>query len=276
LVFGASLGPFVLMGQLPQLLSRLFPFTRGLNHAYWAPNAWALVTAIDRVLLQLAGRFGADFVVNQQGVVSTSRGLVGDTTFAVLPTIKPIHTFVITIVFQTIFLVKLWKTPNYKSFLTALTLCGYASYMFGWHVHEKAILLVLVPLSLLAADDYAHFKTYMIASISGIFSLFPLLFTPSETLIKTVYSLIWGVMVLCPLRKQIYEFPTTLPWVIVEQLENAYLLGFAPLLAFTLAFPLVFGGNSQVEFLALMMTSVYCALGLVWAFIRLGTIYLRQ
>ena len=43
-------------------------------------------------------------------------------------------------------MVKLWKTPTYKSFLTALTLCGYTSYMFGWHVHEKAILLVLVPL----------------------------------------------------------------------------------------------------------------------------------
>ena len=63
-VFLVSLGPFLLMGQLPQLLSRLFPFTRGLNHAYWAPNVWALVTALDRVLLKGVCSHSEQGVVN--------------------------------------------------------------------------------------------------------------------------------------------------------------------------------------------------------------------
>jgi alpha-1,3-glucosyltransferase len=41
---------------------------------------------------------------------------------------------------------ELWCKPSYTVFLRAIAHCGYASYMFGWHVHEKAIMLVLVPL----------------------------------------------------------------------------------------------------------------------------------
>ncbi|KAG8808295.1 glycosyl transferase [Serendipita sp. 399] len=100
-VFAVSFGPFIWMGQIPQVLSRLFPFTRGLNHAYWAPNFWALVTALDRVLLKLHSR-GLQLNVQQAGVESTSRGLVGDTIFAVIPNIAPAHTFAITLVFQTV------------------------------------------------------------------------------------------------------------------------------------------------------------------------------
>jgi hypothetical protein len=45
---------------------------------------------------------GANFSINEAGVTSSSRGLVGDTIFAVLPNIKPVHTFLITIAVQSV------------------------------------------------------------------------------------------------------------------------------------------------------------------------------
>jgi alpha-1,3-glucosyltransferase len=85
---------------MPQLITRLFPFNRGLNHAYWAPNAWAMVTAIDRALIFGTKRIGLPLTVKATSMSSASRGLVGDTVFGVLPEIKPLHTFVATILFQ--------------------------------------------------------------------------------------------------------------------------------------------------------------------------------
>lgn len=60
---------------------RMFPFQRGLLHAYWAPNFWALYAAVDKALeiaLQVSGR------LNRQGP-GTASGLVQETVFRVLP-----------------------------------------------------------------------------------------------------------------------------------------------------------------------------------------------
>lgn len=50
-------------------------------------------------------RAGFDIALNTSGVASTSRGLVGDTVFAIIPNIKPSYTFIITIVFQAVSLI---------------------------------------------------------------------------------------------------------------------------------------------------------------------------
>ena len=113
-VFGAAIGPFWYWGQLHQVLNRLFPFSRGLCHAYWAPNIWSMYSFTDRVLIYgdypipklachwliivVAPKLGLP--VDQKAVNSVTRGLVGDTSFAVLPNVSPRTTFGLTLAFQ--------------------------------------------------------------------------------------------------------------------------------------------------------------------------------
>lgn len=129
--------------------------------------------------------------VNREAVKSVTRGLVGDTAFAVLPEITPRMTFILTLAAQIPALVKLFQQPSWETFVATLTLCGYASFLFGWHVHEKAILLVIIPFSLLALKDRRYLGAFRPLAVSGHVSLFPLLFTAMEFPVKVVYTILW-------------------------------------------------------------------------------------
>ncbi|CAG8648107.1 15745_t:CDS:2, partial [Acaulospora morrowiae] len=117
-IFSLSFGPFIYMGQLKQVLSRLFPFKRGLCHAYWAPNFWALYSFVDRVLIIAAKRLGWE--LNEVAISSFTRGLVGDTNYAILPQVQANHTFMVTFAFQVVSIFFLELCRIHHSFIVVI------------------------------------------------------------------------------------------------------------------------------------------------------------
>ncbi|RYP04476.1 hypothetical protein DL765_010183 [Monosporascus sp. GIB2] len=268
-IFGLAFGPFALQGQISQILSRLFPFSRGLCHAYWAPNVWAMYSFTDRVLIYVAPRLGLP--VKAEALHSVTRGLVGDTAFAVLPEITPRMCFGLTLLFQVIPLIKLFLRPTWDIFIGAVTLCGYASFLFGWHVHEKAILLVIIPFSLIALKDRRHLSAFRPLAVAGHVSLFPLLFTPAEFPIKTVYTIFWLVLFLM-------VFDRLAP---ASSRRRTFLLDRFSILYIAISIPLIIYCSfvhqaifrKEYEFLPLMFMSSYSAVGVVGSWIGFMAVY---
>ncbi|KAF5394567.1 Alpha-1 3-glucosyltransferase [Paragonimus heterotremus] len=150
-----SFGPFLSEDQLRQIFARLFPFERGLTHAYWAPNVWAVYNALEKLLCSF-NNFVQFWPRLNTTVASMTGGLVGQINHVVLPNIRPLHTVTLTLSFMLPSLIRcavkssafgsLQASTRYTEYLTALVGAAWSSFLFGWHVHEKAVLMVLLPL----------------------------------------------------------------------------------------------------------------------------------
>jgi len=255
-----SLAPFLQAGTLPHLLARLFPFKRGLCHAYWAPNFWALYNVADKGLALAAPRLG----LPAAPVASMTGGLVQDIAHAVLPSVPPLATFLLTLLAMLPALAKLWASPHsLTQFLRCLVLCAWSSFMFGWHVHEKAVLLVVVPLATLAAASRQEASLYLLTATTGHFSLFPLLFQPREVPTKVLLHLSHSLLA-----------SHLLPHAALSRLEQAYLALQVPVFLYSeLLHPLLL---PSLPFLPLLLYSLYCALGLTAAYCKFYLHYLRS
>lgn len=209
--------------------------------------------------------------VKAEAAQSVTRGLVGDTAFAVLPDISPKICFILTLLAQALPLVKLWRQPRWENFVGAVTLCGYASFLFGWHVHEKAILLVVIPFSLIALRDRRHLGAFRPLAVAGHVSLFPLLFTPAEFPIKTMYTLFWLVPFLVAMDR-LAPASDKARFFLLDRCSTVYIAMSIPLVAYTsLAHGAIFG--TGYEFLPLMLTSCYAAVGVVGSWVGFVVVY---
>ncbi|CAL1572571.1 unnamed protein product [Knipowitschia caucasica] len=265
-VTALSFGPFIAMGQLPQVLSRLFPFKRGLCHAYWAPNAWALYTAADKGLTALGLRLR---LLDSSPRASMTGGLVQEFHHTVLPSVSPAVTLICTALALLPSVLCLVSRPRHSlSFLRAVVLCALASFMFGWHVHEKAVLIAILPLSLLAVQSREDAGIFLLLATTGHYSLFPLIFTAAEFPLKLLLMLLFSVFSFSALHKLHGPGLLSLP-------ERCFLL-LLPLLCVSCELLLPLSSlSSRLPFLPLLLTSVYCSLGVTYCFIRLYRTLLR-
>lgn len=200
-----------------------------------------------------------------------TRGLVGDTSFAVLPDISPRTCFLLTVFFQLLPLIKLFRSRSWENFIGAVTLCGYASFLFGWHVHEKAILLVIIPFSLVALRDRRHFSAFRPLAVAGHVSLFPLLFTPAEFPIKVAYTIFWLVLFLIAFDR-LAPASSKHRVFFLDRFSTLYIAICIPLIAYCSLFHQIIFGKSY-EFLPLMFTSTYTAIGVVGSWVGYMVVY---
>lgn len=78
---------------------------------------------------------------------SMTGGLVQEFSHTVLPSVSPLATMICTAIASTPAVIKLWKSGMQPiQFVRCLVICALTSFLFGWHVHEKAILMSIIPL----------------------------------------------------------------------------------------------------------------------------------
>jgi len=248
--------PFIMCedpkSQILQILKRLFPFQRGLVHDYWAGNIWALYTFANRVLIFAVGRLGPKV----RPMLSEEVADILDGMY--LPEPSPLICAVLLCLSIIPGLQMASSRLTNKKLIEAVVYVSLCSFMLAYHVHEKAILTTMIPLTLLVEPnprgEYYNLLFWNI-TLWGLLGLFPLLYRTRELSIKLSSFLCYLGLISCLLR--------TPPRWIMDMQYRTY-----GLVALVIAFLEIIPIQGKWEFFPLMTTSIVCASGLVtcWTF----------
>lgn len=227
---------------------------------------------------------------------ATTSGNVGIVAgHIILPQITGLHTMILTLLFMSPMLYYLFHNPHPKlfvhavrsilsctcwsvtyaqrSFLTAklfyytqFVFAQMTSFMCGYHVHEKAILYAILPMTLLSCDSRGDARVYMLLSWVGHFSLLPLLFEireqPLQLFAYLLHSIASYITLDTYMQNEERKMRIKETGVVFKWYQLMYLYGFIPLYIFThIIHPFYF--VNRMEFLPLLLISIYCSIGMV-------------
>ncbi|XP_017985235.1 PREDICTED: probable dolichyl pyrophosphate Glc1Man9GlcNAc2 alpha-1,3-glucosyltransferase [Theobroma cacao] len=287
-VFAAAYGPFVYHGQIQQVIRRMFPFGRGLCHAYWAPNFWVFYIMLDKGIAFLLTKFGFNI---PSPAASFTGGLVGDASpFVILPQITPMTTFILVLLALSPCLIKTWLDPRPRLITRSVAYAYTCGFLFGWHVHEKASLHFVIPLAIVAVESMEDAKHYFMLSIVSSYSLFPLLYEAQEYPIKVLLLLLHSILIWFCFSAQFTKnkaMKSTLQadkkaaqfdlkgssrtaavngGFVLGWLAKSYLFGVLVVEIWgQFLHPYLLG--DKFPFVPLMLISIYCALGILYSWI---------
>jgi Ca2+/Na+ antiporter len=315
------------MDQARRIFERLFPFGRGLVHDYWAGNVWAIYMAMTkifpalkayepspkRVIGLLLGALLPGAVVAWKAAAVASKADADEvSTASRIQSSKAQQQQLQQVKARIVASELLWSSFTYTTM---------AAFMMAYHVHEKAILTTLLPMTIwlccsldgrgynhhqdvASQNDDNHLSPPVHASSSsaaagglllwrtmafGLLGLFPLLFHPTELLLK-VFSFTAYLVVLDqkinilrrpvrsssssfqsspPRHRLLYTFFTTRCF----QLVLVWFFSAAVILILE-CIPLRYFG--RYEFVPLTLTSLTTALGLLISFLEVSWRMMHQ
>ena len=138
--------------------------------------------------------------------------------------------------------------------------------MLAYHAHEKAIMTVIIPLSLVCTSSKSHMQLFLRTCTIGHFGLFPLLFRGDELLIKVSTYLLHVLLsfyVLGRILRNMNEKDLLTKW------DNLGLIIISVVFIFCeIAHPLFLRPRNLFEFFPLMVQSISCAVGLIICWIQ--------
>ena len=269
--------------QLLQIVSRLFPFGRGLVHDYWAANVWALYLLVEKCLRFVVASklpheydmqitFGLPEVTPLVCAMLLFLSLV-PALYRVLVTGMMTTTTTTTTKMATTTTSPKPITYQQRLLLSSVVYCSFCSFMLSYHVHEKAIMTALLPLLILIDTETPTAMNLLVWQTSwwGLLGLVPLLFRPDEWMF--VWSSYGGYALLldqwAPLQGDDRR-PSI--WTRLVQFTSR-LFGVGIFLVLH-AIPIPGGG--KWEFLPLMVTSTICALELIPCWISCLAVVLQE